>query len=252
MDETSIQILAWIAAFWTAVLGFAAWQERIASGGRFLAGLTLGAVFAHLGWAALHLRLVVEQPWVLLEPTLGYSVLFLPLGLLVAAPWRARPRSREAWLTSAFAALPLAIAVARLGCLVSGCCHGRPTAVPWAVGGYGVPARHPTVLYEMGALIALYLVIRQIPRAAVPSAVLVGFGAIRVLVQPWRAAPPLGDPLVSPAALAAMWIVTGALLSPAGLRALGRRMATFDQKRWPKLANPPSHNRDSATREGVA
>ena len=52
--------------------------------------------------------------------------------------------------------------VGRLGCLMAGCCFGRPTSVPWAVtfhnpaaaANVGTPlgvALHPTQLYEAGA-----------------------------------------------------------------------------------------------------
>ena len=52
--------------------------------------------------------------------------------------------------------------IGRLGCLMAGCCYGRPTSVPWAVTftdpfaqanvgtPLGVPL-HPTQLYEAGA-----------------------------------------------------------------------------------------------------
>jgi phosphatidylglycerol:prolipoprotein diacylglycerol transferase len=47
-------------------------------------------------------------------------------------------------------ALPLALAlmIGRFGCLVNGCCAGKPTSLPWAIDfGDGIP-RHPTQLYE--------------------------------------------------------------------------------------------------------
>ena len=58
--------------------------------------------------------------------------------------------------------IALGHAVGRLGCLMAGCCYGRPTDVPWAVTftspeahanvgtPLGVPL-HPTQLYESGA-----------------------------------------------------------------------------------------------------
>ena len=228
MDE--LTWIAWGAAFWTAVIGFAAWQERVRFAGRFLVGLTAGAALAHFGWAALHLPLVLEQPRALLLPTLGYSVLFVPLGLLLSAPWRATRDHRDTWFTAAFGALPLAFAVARLGCLAGGCCHGVLANVPWAI---GEPPRHPTALYDIAGLVGLHLVIRRLPRDSVPSAVLIGFGAIRILVEPWRAAPPLGDPLVHPAVLAAAWIATGALISAAGQRMIGRWNTAVYRRLWP-------------------
>ncbi len=92
------------------------------------------------------------------------------------AKWKLRIRFLE---TSDFfgIALPLGHAVGRLGCLMAGCCYGRPTDVPWAVrlGGpgsstppemWGVPV-HPTQLYESVAdlAIALFLMRFALPRA---------------------------------------------------------------------------------------
>jgi hypothetical protein len=242
LDETSLQWMAWFAAFWAAVIGFASWQERVRERRRFLIGLTIGAALAHFGWAALYLPLVAEQPRVLLEPTLGYCVLFLPAGLLIAAPWRARPPLREEWLAAAFGALPLALGIARLGCRAAGCCHGVATDVPWAIAARGGPPQHPTAWYEIAGLVALHLAIRRLPRAAVPGAVMIGFGAIRLAVEPWRAAPPLGAPLVPAAVLAAVWVAAGAaFLAPV----LDRNRRPEAAKRRPKTAN-------AARRRGMA
>jgi phosphatidylglycerol:prolipoprotein diacylglycerol transferase len=62
--------------------------------------------------------------------------------------------------------------VGRLGCLMAGCCFGRPTSVPWAItfrnpeafANVGTPlnvALHPTQLYEAGAeaLILVFLLV---------------------------------------------------------------------------------------------
>src|SRR5678815_3767384 len=58
-------------------------------------------------------------------------------------------------------ALPLGHAIARVGCLMAGCCFGKPTSLPWGVtysdpltpAPHGVPL-HPTQVYE-----ALYLLV---------------------------------------------------------------------------------------------
>ena len=136
---------------------------------RFVAGLALGAACAHAGWALLHLDEVRAHPWALLDPTTGFAVLFVPLGLA------ALERS-----AAAFAALPLALAVARLGCLAAGCCHG--------------PAGEPTPLAEVTGLVALHFAVRRLPSCGILPAVLVGFGLLRLVLEPWRAQPPLGPP----------------------------------------------------------
>ncbi|MBI5623902.1 MAG: prolipoprotein diacylglyceryl transferase [Elusimicrobia bacterium] len=100
-------------------------------------------------------------------------------GACLAGFWCCR-RKGVAFLEAAdfFApALALGHAVGRLGCLASGCCHGRPTTLPWglSMGGHplcttphelwGVPL-HPAQLYEAlgNAAIALVLVKAVLPR----------------------------------------------------------------------------------------
>lgn len=52
-----------------------------------------------------------------------------------------------------------AVAVGRLACFVAGCCHGKPTALPWGVDFGDGLHRHPTQLYESAfhATLALLL-----------------------------------------------------------------------------------------------
>lgn len=50
-------------------------------------------------------------------------------------------------------AVPLAHAIARIGCFLNGCCYGRPTDLPWAcvfeveASGRWTPPSHPTQVY---------------------------------------------------------------------------------------------------------
>jgi phosphatidylglycerol:prolipoprotein diacylglycerol transferase len=54
----------------------------------------------------------------------------------------------ESDLFDAFApGIPLGIAVGRIGCLLGGCCYGKPTTWPWAITLHGA-ARHPTQVYD--------------------------------------------------------------------------------------------------------
>jgi hypothetical protein len=192
-----LQPVVWSAAFWTALFLYTR-RARPARSLRFGLALALGAAFAHAGWLLLHASIVWPalraRPGLMLDPSLGFCVLFLPLGPLLL--------ERSA---AAFASLPLALAVARLGCLAAGCCHGTPTSAPWAVGGL-----HPTALYEAGGLLALHgAVSRAEARLAAPL-VLGGIGALRLLIDPLRAAPPIGAPLVAPGAIAAGWLALAA------------------------------------------
>ena len=62
---------------------------------------------------------------------------------------------------------PLALIIMRMGCLLHGCCHGRPTDLPWAIvftdprcrvrsSWRGLPL-HPSQLYEALGALALFL-----------------------------------------------------------------------------------------------
>lgn len=242
MDAATLQVLAFAAAFWTALLGFAGRgagvpgaeasssnvaRELGASIGawRLVLGLALGAVFAHGLWALLHLPEVAAHPRVLLSPAVGYTVLAVPLGPLATAPWRAPAARRDAWLAAALGALPFALAVARLGCLAAGCCHGVPTGLPWGIRLEGAPPVHPTRLYEIAGLVALGLAVRRAPRAWVAPAVLAGFGVLRLAVEPWRAAPPLGAPWLPVWVPAAGWVLVAFPLSPRPLLPSRPRLA---------------------------
>jgi Prolipoprotein diacylglyceryl transferase len=225
VDEITLQLLALFGAFWAAVLGFAAELPRSRWAWRAIAGLGLGGVFTHLGWALLNLPVLMAQPGALLNPSIGYTVLALPLGPLATAPWRERVTSRDAYLSAVFRNLPLALAVARMGCLAAGCCYGTPTRLPWGVRlGGEPPAVHPTPVYEIALLVALWLGLRRLPRAWVAPVFLMAFGAIRLVLEPLRAAPPLGPPLVPAAVVAAFWTPAGLLLAPrSALARLWRR-----------------------------
>jgi len=71
--------------------------------------------------------------------------------------------------------IALGYMVGRLGCLMAGCCYGKPTAVPWAITftnpaanlNVGTPLNiplHPTQLYESGAGLIILLLLLAIER----------------------------------------------------------------------------------------
>jgi phosphatidylglycerol:prolipoprotein diacylglycerol transferase len=96
-------------------------------------------------------------------------------GLIAALPvawWYARKYGMPGWQTADVLAPGVAIgqAVGRLGCLAAGCCHGRPTTMPWAITFRDVHASrtvgtpldiplHPTQIYESLATGALFLLL---------------------------------------------------------------------------------------------
>jgi len=187
-----LQLSALFGAFWTAIALYAQRSPSPAPA-RFVGALGLGAVFAHLGWAALHWPAVAANPAALLDPTRGLTLLFVPLGLLLLE------RS-----PAAFASLPLAFAVARLGCLATGCCHG--------------PEGEPTPLTEIAGLVALHGVVRRLPALWVTPTVLAGVGLLRLATEPLRAMPPLGEPLVPASVIATAWIAGGGMLAMGSAR----------------------------------
>jgi phosphatidylglycerol:prolipoprotein diacylglycerol transferase len=106
-----------------------------------------------------------ENPRELLSLVRSGGVFYggLILAVLVAF-WYMRRTRLPVWPTcDAFApGIALGHAIGRLGCLLAGCCYGRPTAMPWgitftdpfAASNVGTPLGvplHPTQIYESGA-----------------------------------------------------------------------------------------------------
>jgi len=193
-------------AFWMAIVVYLRRGGEAESGTRFVAGLALAGASAHLGWALLHLHDAMAHPRALLNPAVGHSVLFAPLGILALAP--GSRAARERYLAAALGSLPQAFAVARLGCLACGCCHGTP----------GVFTADAIPVCEIAGLLTLAGWTRRLPAAWVGPATLSGFGTLRLVTEPFRAASPLGEPLIAPTALAIGWIAVGAAMAWVALR----------------------------------
>ncbi len=103
-----------------------------------------------------------------------YGGLILAVGV---AFWYMRCHALALWPTfDVFApGIALGHAVGRLGCLMAGCCYGRPTSLPWGItftdpftGSYvGTPlgvALHPTQIYEAVAEAAILLFLLALER----------------------------------------------------------------------------------------
>ena len=100
-------------------------------------------------------------------------------GLITAtlvAFWYIRRHGLPFWTTCDMFAPGIALGhvIGRLGCLMAGCCYGRPTSVPWAItftdpfaqSNVGTPLNvplHPTQVYEAGAelLILIFLLVTE-------------------------------------------------------------------------------------------
>lgn len=96
---------------------------------------------------------------------------------LVAAFWYMRRHRMPLWTTcDAFApGIVLGQAVGRIGCLLAGCCYGKPTDLPWGItftnpiasANVGTPldvALHPTQLYESAAALLILGILLLIER----------------------------------------------------------------------------------------
>jgi phosphatidylglycerol:prolipoprotein diacylglycerol transferase len=61
-------------------------------------------------------------------------------------------------------------AAVRIGCFCRGCCSGKPTNLPWGCHFQGLPtAYHPTQLYEIAYIIAIFAFMRRIYKKGVPN-----------------------------------------------------------------------------------
>ncbi|MDG2335313.1 MAG: hypothetical protein P8Q97_13900 [Myxococcota bacterium] len=205
-------------AFWVALV---AYRGRFQM--RFLLGLGLGALLGRLGWILLFFpqagAWLVPGPVEsggfgalavgLLQPGSGASVLFLPLGPLLLGLAGGRRAARVFWASSARALAP-ALAMARLGCVVSGCCSGRRPFVGSGEPGARVWA-YPTAEVECVAWLFVSVWLARVPQARAPAAFLLAFGGLRLGIQPLRAELPLGDAWLDPSWIALVWLFLGGL-----------------------------------------
>ncbi len=240
-----------MAAFWVAVLGYRG--DRVA---RLILGLGLGAILARVGWGLLHFRQIFLAPEILpggsglpwrLGPALGYwlgveaglSLLFVPVGVLLSIPWSADREARLGYAVATSRSLAPALGVARLGCVFAGCCSGLPLE--------GAPAGgsvHPTALYELLGWGGVSAGLARVAPRWVPGLFLTAFGGLRLAIEPWRAPPPLGEPVLDPGWIAAAWLVAG--LSALVLTWIGSlRVATMGKNAaaWDRVCQPSSTRR---------
>ena len=132
-------------------------------------------------------------------------------GLFLAVPvalWYLHRHRMPIWTTCDVFAPGIALghAVGRIGCLMAGCCFGRPTSVPWgitftsplAASNVGTPlgvTLHPTQLYESGAELAIFGLLLLTERRGRPFAgrtfwgYLLLYGIARFITESYR-----GDP----------------------------------------------------------
>ncbi|MBW2382576.1 MAG: prolipoprotein diacylglyceryl transferase [Deltaproteobacteria bacterium] len=203
------------AAFWAAVVAWRGTQ----GGGRFVVGLAAGAVMARVGWSLLHARSVVMHPEWLLDPLSGHSLLFVPLGPLLLAYCRRAVGRDDAFLAASWRTLPCALATARLGCVAAGCCSGVP--IEWA-GLRELELRHPVAAYEIALWLVLAVSLARGSAHRVLCGFPLGFGMVRLLVEPWRAGVVGLEPTLPAWSLGVGWIVFGVVLCVRPLAVMAR------------------------------
>jgi len=116
--------------------------------------------------------------------------------------------------------LPAGIAVARLGCLLNGCCYGTGSSLPWAISfaTAGTGTYHPTQLYEsVGALLIWYLLYRLQPwrrnYGETFLACMASYGLLRFFIEFVRAENPVFILGMTTAQIIGLLMITAAFVA---------------------------------------
>lgn len=177
--------VAYLAALQLAVVR----GRRLGLDGSRIMDLGIYLIIAALVGAKLMLIVVdfeyfMSQPDQLLSLVRAGGVFYG--GLLAALGvglWLVRRYQLPAWTTADLAAPGIALGhvIGRFGCLLAGCCYGRPSDVPWAITftdpvaatnvgtPLGVPL-HPTQLYDAGAELLIMVLLLATERRGRPFA----------------------------------------------------------------------------------
>ncbi|MFO7300959.1 MAG: prolipoprotein diacylglyceryl transferase [Acidobacteriota bacterium] len=179
-----------LAAAYLAALQLAVVRgRRLGLDGSRIMDLGIYLIIAALVGAKLMLvvvdfRYFVEQPRQIFSLVRAGGVFY---GGLIAALgvglWLVRRYQLPPWTTADLAAPGIALGhvIGRFGCLLAGCCYGRPTDVPWAVtftdpvaaANVGTPLGiplHPTQLYDAGAELLIMILLLATERRGRPFA----------------------------------------------------------------------------------
>ena len=127
------------------------------------------------------------------------------IGALITAIVLVRRYQFRLWTTADLIAPGIALGhvIGRLGCLMAGCCYGRPTDVPWAItftdpaaaANVGTPLGiplHPTQLYDAGAELLILILLLVTERRGRPFEgrtfwlYMLLYGVSRVIVEIYR------------------------------------------------------------------
>ena len=137
--------------------------------------------------------------WEILKVRQGGLVFYGGLiGASLAVVFYTRAKQLPLWKIADVLAPSIALGqvFGRFGCLMTGCCYGRPTDLPWAIRfppdhwTGGVPV-HPTQIYEALLNLALYGALAWFYRrkkfdGQIFAAYLVGYALLRTFVESFR------------------------------------------------------------------
>jgi len=148
---------------------------------------------------------VLDDPrvtlWIFRQAGVWYGALIAGGLTCVILAWR---KGLNGWAVLDMATIPAAVggAIGRIGCLLSGCCYGKPCRLPWAIS-YTNPIAHqlhlslpygplhPAVLYEAaGVLILVGFLDRYTAAPRRPGQVVLSwivlYGLLRSIVEVFR------------------------------------------------------------------
>lgn len=171
--------LAYLAGLQLAVIRARRWgidTTRVMDLGIYL--IIAALVGAKLMLVAVDFDYFRTQPRELLSLVRAGGVFYGGLIAAVAVGlWLGRRYGLPMWTTADLFAPGIALGhvVGRFGCLLAGCCYGRPTDVAWAItftnpaaaANVGTPLNtplHPTQLYDAGAELAILAVLLALER----------------------------------------------------------------------------------------
>ncbi|MHC4167520.1 MAG: prolipoprotein diacylglyceryl transferase [Planctomycetota bacterium] len=135
----------------------------------YMLGMIPGAKFLyHMRVVGFDLMVVFSMKHYVQGGLWGGLLAYIPLAI---AAMLLLARNRKAGLDLVAVTVPIPWAMAKLGCLLNGCCHGKPCSLPWAIafpeGASTAPAGvpiHPTQIYEvliMGLLTLIFKLLRS-------------------------------------------------------------------------------------------
>lgn len=156
-----------------------------------------GLLGAKLPAVLMNLRYGFDWNALLAGRTIAGGLVGGAIGVLLVK-WKLGIRSRHG--NQLAAPIALGMAVGRVGCLLSGCCFGKPTTLPWGIDfGDGI-ARHPTQIYELLFCIGAFILLQRGRQSAPPGRLLTyffaGYFVFRFFVEFLRPHPVLFGPTI--------------------------------------------------------